>query len=200
MIDYKEKKLDVVNTNFIGSWFLTDTSLCDELISYFKDHPHLHHKGLTSNKNDMVINDKVKKSTDLTLHEGSKCRALTLYLNELKIITSNYVKKFDALNFSSSFGLKEAINIQHYKPGEAYFGYHCERSPKYPNVSRHLAWMTYLNTVTDQGGTEFYHQKLTVSPEKGLTLIWPADWTYLHRGIASPSQDKYIITGWFNLG
>ena len=195
----KEKVLEVANTNFIGSWFMNDLSICDDLITYFKEHPHLHHKGLTSNNKEKTINDKIKKSTDLTLHEGSKSLALTKYLNELKNITDKYVERFDALNFSSKFSLKEAINLQYYKPGEAYFGYHCERSPKFPNVTRHLAWMTYLNDVTDQGGTEFYHQKLVVSPERGLTLIWPADWTYLHRGIASHTQDKYIITGWFNL-
>jgi hypothetical protein len=58
--------------------------------------------------------------------------------------------------------------------------------------------MTYLNTVTDQGGTEFLHQNLTVNAEQGKTLIWPADWTYTHRGVISPTQEKYIITGWFN--
>jgi hypothetical protein len=200
MTKFKEKEFEVANTNFIGSWYMRNPSICDDLITYFNEHPHLHRKGLTSNSKGVVTNEKIKKSTDLTMDESTKSIALTKYLKELQAITSKYVERFDALNFSSSFGLQEAINIQYYKPGEAYFGYHCERSPKYPNVSRHLAWMTYLNTVTDQGGTEFYHQKLTVSPEKGLTLIWPADWTYLHRGIASPTQDKYIITGWFNIG
>ena len=33
---------------------------------------------------------------------------------------------------------------------------------------------------------------------KGLTLIWPADWTHVHRGIVSASEEKYIITGWFS--
>jgi hypothetical protein len=37
-----------------------------------------------------------------------------------------------------------------------------------------------------------------VQPEKGLTVIWPADWTFTHRGIVSPTQDKWIVTGWFN--
>ena len=58
--------------------------------------------------------------------------------------------------------------------------------------------MTYLNNVTDAGGTEFYHQQLTVQPVKGLTLVWPADWTFTHRGVPSPTQEKRIVTGWFN--
>jgi hypothetical protein len=64
--------------------------------------------------------------------------------------------------------------------------------------SRHLVFMTYLNDVTDGGETEFFYQKLKVKPEKGLTLIWGADWTFTHRGITSPTQTKYIVTGWFN--
>ena len=50
----------------------------------------------------------------------------------------------------------------------------------------------------DQGGTEFYYQNMTIQPKKGLTVIWPADWTHTHRGIVSPTQEKYIITGWFS--
>ena len=58
--------------------------------------------------------------------------------------------------------------------------------------------MTYLNDVTDAGETEFFYQKVKIKPKKGLTVIWPADWTFVHRGNITPTQDKYIITGWFN--
>jgi hypothetical protein len=58
--------------------------------------------------------------------------------------------------------------------------------------------MTYLNDVEDGGGTEFLNQKLVVHAKKGKTLIWPADWTHTHRGVVSPTQEKYIITGWLN--
>ena len=58
--------------------------------------------------------------------------------------------------------------------------------------------MTYLNDVSDHGETEWFHQKLKVKPKKGLTVIWPADWTFTHRGISSPTQRKIIVTGWFS--
>ena len=58
--------------------------------------------------------------------------------------------------------------------------------------------MTYLNDVTEGGETEWYYQKLKIKPKKGLTVIWPADWTYQHRGIPSKTHHKYIITGWFS--
>ena len=57
--------------------------------------------------------------------------------------------------------------------------------------------MTYLNDVTDAGETEFYYQKIKVKPEKGLTLIWPSEWPWTHRGLTSKTQIKYIATGWF---
>jgi len=30
----------------------------------------------------------------------------------------------------------------------------------------------------------------------GKVIIFPADWTFTHRGIVSKTQTKYIITGW----
>jgi hypothetical protein len=52
--------------------------------------------------------------------------------------------------------------------------------------------------VTDQGETEFYHQNIKIKPEKGLTIIWPADWTFTHRGLPSLTQEKFVVTGWFS--
>ena len=46
--------------------------------------------------------------------------------------------------------------------------------------------------------TEFQYQKLKVKPVKGKMVIWPTDFTHFHRGITSPTQDKYIATGWLN--
>ena len=58
--------------------------------------------------------------------------------------------------------------------------------------------MTYLNDVIDGGETEWYYQNIKIKPERGLTVIWPSDWTFTHRGNTSPTQTKYIATGWFN--
>ena len=41
-------------------------------------------------------------------------------------------------------------------------------------------------------------EKLKVKPKKGLTIIWPADWTFKHRGITSPTETKWICTGWLS--
>ena len=56
--------------------------------------------------------------------------------------------------------------------------------------------MTYLNDVEDGGSTYFNHYDLDIKPTKGLTLIWPAEWTHSHKGNILNSGVKYIITGW----
>ena len=55
--------------------------------------------------------------------------------------------------------------------------------------------MTYLNTISN-AGTHFKYQNLTTPAEKGLTLIWPTDFSHTHKGQISKRYEKYIITGW----
>jgi len=90
------------------------------------------------------------------------------------------------------------MNIQKYEPGEGYFCWHTERTlPLVETVDRALVFMTYLNDVPD-GGTKFFHQGITTPAKKGLTLIWPVDWTHVHAGQITEKSEKYIITGWIN--
>jgi hypothetical protein len=56
--------------------------------------------------------------------------------------------------------------------------------------------MVYLNTLTDRGETEFFYQNHFEEPKEGKLVIWPSDWTHLHRGVPSLTQTKYILTGW----
>ena len=60
-----------------------------------------------------------------------------------------------------------------------------------------LVFMTYLNDVED-GGTQFKYQNLITPAKKGLTLIWPTDFTHTHRGVISQTKEKYIVTGWYS--
>ena len=85
--------------------------------------------------------------------------------------------------------------IQHYKPGQGFKAWHTERANV--TMNRSLVYMTYLNDVPD-GGTQFYYQDMTVEAKKGKTLIWPADFTHIHKSQISYEHEKYITTGWFS--
>ena len=90
-----------------------------------------------------------------------------------------------------------SVLLQPDKRGYPAWHYERHRKPDY-SMKRHLVFMTYLNTVDDEGETEFWYQRKYIQPRKGRTLIWPAEWTHTHRGIPSQTQDKYIITGWYS--
>ena len=52
--------------------------------------------------------------------------------------------------------------------------------------------------MQDGGNTRFTHYDLSIKPEIGKTLIWPAEWTHAHAGEVLKSGVKYIITGWMH--
>ena len=74
----------------------------------------------------------------------------------------------------------------HYEQGN---DSHCAR--------RFAVWMVYLNDVTKGGRTEFKQQGISLQPEEGTLVIWPAAYTHMHRAAPDLEQDKYIATGWY---
>ena len=182
--------------SFIGAWYVPELEVCDELIAYFNDSP----QKVPGQVGGGQVDPAIKDSTDLQLqHDRFNDPPVYRYLNNLMAVCQQYIHKYKGAASVDAWGISENVNIQHYAPGGGYKTWHCERwGREMPAAARHLVFMTYLNDVTDAGGTEFLYQGLTVQPKKGLTLIWPADWTHHHRGVVSPSQEKYIITGWFS--
>ena len=182
--------------NFIGAWYADDTYFCDEIIEHMKHSPDAIDGEIYLPDKKMGVDPFIKISKELPLNDNEVM--LNRYHNELKLVLNEYIKKYPMCDKYSGFADKEATKVQYYPANGAYFQWHTERgTDEEPFCARHLVFMTYLNDIDEGGETEFYHQKIKMKPEKGLTLIWPADWTFTHRGIPSP-QEKYIVTGWLN--
>jgi hypothetical protein len=180
--------------NFISGFYI-DQKICKKLINVYEKNKDIAEAGVTHNGKTKVVNKKCKLSTDLCLTPNP---TYDFYFKELQKCLDQYIKQYSQVNDLSRFRIVEDCNIQKYKKNEGFFNWHFERGSLH-NSSRILVWMTYLNTVSDGGETEFLYQKLKVKPEAGLTLIWPSEWTHTHKGITSKTQTKYIITGWYNL-
>ena len=181
--------------NFIGCWYLDNISICDDLIAFFKN-CSFKTPGLVYSEKGNCIDKTVKMSVECPLE---KSKFYASYINELQKVCEEYIEKYPWCNNYNPWTVTSGINIQYYPPGGGFYTWHTERScPVSPFSGRHLVFMTYLNDVISGGETEFYHQKLKVKPEKGLTVIWPADWTFTHRGIPALEEEKYIVTGWYN--
>jgi len=180
--------------SFIGSWFLEDMSLCDDMIHYFETSPDKL-DGVVYRDGQLIVDKSEKDSKDIML--DFKEEITKRYVRELQKVLEMYKIKYVRSDSVGKFGI-ESINLQKYGPNGGYKFWHAERADGHPpSVYRHLVFMTYLNTVSDEGETEFFYQKVKVKPQKGITLIWPSDWTHTHRGIPSMTQTKYIATGWF---
>lgn len=184
--------------SFIGSWILSDLSICDELIEYHKKSDNKV-SGVISNENGPRLDKDYKDSIETHFRPDTEEPIFLKYVLLLQEVVEEYKKEYEICDSYAPWSIIDQTNLQYYPPGGGFKAWHCERSFAYGLIStRHLVFMTYLNDVEDQGETEFLYQKIKIKPKKGLTVIWPADWTFTHRGIPSPTQDKYIITGWFN--
>lgn len=87
-------------------------------------------------------------------------------------------------------------NIQRYPRLEGRYSWHVD-SLGLPTSERALAGIAYLNDVREGGGTQFYHQSITVLPARGTIILFPPFWTHRHRGLVPISNDKYIATTFF---
>jgi len=188
--------------DFIGKYHVS-ASICDKLVKLHKTankHGHVV-RGAIGGPKGMVVDTNKKDSFDLGLADLPDSLILDYgvitYYKMLKKIVEKYYHSHQILQQLAAIELAESPIIQHYKPGGGFKLPHFERTNG-ESAKRVLVWMTYLNDVTDGGGTHFYYQNKTIHARKGLTLIWPTDFTHTHAGIISPTQDKYIITGWLN--
>ena len=212
------KEHDFSKESFKGGWYIPE-EVCDNLISFFidcrvrvshvsdeileKDGDVKIDNGLILRKGnigkDSKINKDTKDSVDLSIEFGAnnyKHKPITEYGKHLQQCLNNYEQKYEYVKGMDRYTITENMNLQHYKAGGGFKKWHFENTA-IESMSRKLVFMTYLNNV-ENGGTEFYYQDIKCPAKKGLTLIWPADWTHTHRGIIDESNEKMIITGWFN--
>ena len=170
---------------FIYSGKIPET-MCDQLVQFYNNNPDRqapdkYCRGKTSNEIVLTRDDNIYKE----------------YNNHLDKVLQKYLKIYEYANNTVRFEISPSVKIQYYKPGEGFPVHHFENDGNEECATRHLVFMTYLNTVKN-AGTEFKYQKLKTKAVKGKTVIWPAAWTHTHRGIVNDKKEKIIITGWFN--
>ena len=176
-------------TPFISGWYSDDSSLLDSLLDYTKT--SLDRSPAVSSKGQ--VNTNIKHGWDSRLDVNVDLHAE--YKQHLQSVVDHYIEQYPYSNKQSAFDLEYPVLCQHYPIAGGYKVWHCERASKGHDSARHLVFMTYLNDVAD-GGTEFLHQNITVPAERGLTIIWPCDWTFTHRGQISQTSEKMVVTGW----
>ena len=142
-----------------------------------------------------VVNKEKKDSLDVPRNFIDYSPTSIIIGNALHPCKEDYIKKHPQLNKIHVWDVDTQYNLQKYNPGQGYHVSHCENGGGIA-MTRVLAWMIYLNTVNDGGGTSFDNYNIQTLAVEGSLLIWPAYWTHFHHGIVSPTETKYIATGW----
>jgi len=169
--------------DMIGEYHI-DPDLCHALMVLFEKNTH--QKTTAMERGYTLVSSSHMPSTWMSMYETEIYACISQYTQEFKY----------SLEGCSGIEMEHPYNVQYYPPGKHYSMWHCENNGIKPYNQRHLAFMTYLNTVGSGGNTEFLYQKRSFSPVCGKTLVWPAYFTHTHRGIPA-ATDKFIITGWF---
>ena len=190
------KKSDLT-PNFIGSWVIEPLSLCDDLIAYFETHRGNNKQGVTSSGLNLDAKNRIDISVSPKEINLPGNEVFNEYFHSLFDCHKDYIVQWP---FLEEFGKNLEIgrfNLGRYQSGQHFQVTHTERNGL-DTLHRVLAWMTYLNDVNDGGSTYFSHYGLEVQPRRGLTLIWPAEWTHAHKAHVLKEGSKYIITGWMH--
>jgi Rps23 Pro-64 3,4-dihydroxylase Tpa1-like proline 4-hydroxylase len=123
-----------------------------------------------------------------------------------KILDDIVVKNHERENTSreyrtfGDFLTNQSFMIQRYTKRKGRYIYHNDFRSDHKNKKyRVITYLWYLNTVEEGGETEFWGGTHKIKPEAGKLLLFPASWTFPHRGKMPLSSDKYIITGWLYL-
>ena len=180
--------------NFIGSWILKDTDMCDEIVNFFEANPAYQGAGSI----DGGVDESLKKTTDIPIKpkqlEQEKYKIFNTYINNVVNCFNDYKEQWPFLNTIKGMEIG-TFNLQKYSPGGHFSAVHTERACS-STMHRVLAFMTYLNDVEEGGETSFHYYDINVQPKKGKTIIWPAEWTHAHSGGVVKQGCKYIVTGW----
>ena len=187
--------INLDKSSFIGARMIP-TKLCDDIVYYYENNPKIRYEGTVINSAGVFYKDDEHKiSSEIFVQKERFDKPFGEYREELQLCLNDYEKTYPDIGSLAKFNVYESYNIQYYPPGGGYKEWHYERANEMVVRDRVLVYMTYLNDV-DNGGTEWLFQNYKTEAKKGLSVIWPAEWTHTHKGTIS-QQEKYIATGWY---
>ena len=179
-----------------------DESFCKHVIEKFENDPDIY-PGVTGAGYDT----KIKDSTDLCFSEDPDWKEEdTIFYESLKKYTTPYIQKYynNRITDANVQTYDTVYQIQRTTPEQTGYTWHHDAisqvNPEGHVCVRTITFLWYLST-TEGGTTEFY-DGTHIKPEAGKLILFPATWTYAHRGHPPTEGLKYICTGWIyeNIG
>ncbi len=177
--------------DFIVVYRGLDAQLCRGIIDRFERDPGKW-RGKIGRSGGVSHQEQIKSSWDLEiLDEGPWRDVFQSIQPKIRACIRHYVSRSPILR---SFPLQgSGLKIQMYPQNQGYFRWHADSAGK-DSRDRVVAMILYLNDVEQGGETEFFHQRVKISPRAGHLLLFPAGWNYMHCGRTPESGDKYVIS------
>jgi hypothetical protein len=177
---------------------IVSPEFCNDLITKFEADDRKR-KGSTGEEN--IVDDRIKASTDIHItsfpgyeeeHKILK-RATMTQLTEYKKVLEELYPVYYLTTCNMKF---PGFNMQRTLPGQ-YYHWHCDEDATQGGngYMRGITYIIYLNDIHNDGYTEFF-DKSRIKPRQGHCLLFPATWTYVHRGVPPIDETKYLCTGW----
>ena len=174
---------------------------CNQVINKFETDPY--RKAGEVDQNNPRIDKDLKVTIDTTITHRIAWReedevlykALGNALYEYEIHLQKTSSGKWNLHPSDGYQVKDTgYMVQKYEPNGFYNWHHdwCMNE----GWSRIYTYIWYINTIKEEDGgwTEFI-DGTRIQPKVGSILLFPATWTYVHRGYTT-KVPKYIVTGW----
>lgn len=167
--------------------------LCDEIINFYESNDC--HK--TIGKTTYGVNLNIKKSIEGYI---SNCQLLNKIYKIVDTTKRKYQKNLENKNLDENDIIKNLCDKHHSytKPQiqkintDGFYNWH---NDYVIGQDRFLSIIIYLNTLEDDaGGCTSFTSGVSIKPEKGKILIFPAQIPYIHRGDIVKKGPKYICT------
>jgi hypothetical protein len=171
-----------------------DYDLCDKIVDVFEDESIINPSTLISGEVEYGGSHNRKDKCLFLDHNNPE---LANKVNEhLNMVIGKYGELYSTTTYNTLTSVRQ--KLQKTPIGGGYHSWHCEDF-SIETSNRILVWTIYLNDVEEGGETEFLYLNKRVKAEKGVTAIFPANFVATHRGNPPISNNKYILTGWYNI-
>lgn len=183
-----------VNPLFIGAWAIEDISTCDKIVSAFDKDIATNAKVLTCDDEDNGISNKTRISLSSGEIECLELETVKDYRDFLKCCYKDYTYEWPFLQSMANSIQMSSFEVTKYSKGQ-----HLERvnmCRSLTSLDQFFVYTTFLNDCKGQSSIHFRHYDLEIQSQKGLTLIWPADWIHAHTLNTANAEEMCILTGW----
>jgi predicted 2-oxoglutarate/Fe(II)-dependent dioxygenase YbiX len=174
---------------------LLEPALCQELIQLTQSIPLQAADILLE-----TVDNQIRSNDLLRLGDATPMLAVAnqQILNRLSVVKQMLVQVYGV-----KFPYVEPCTILRYRAGQ-FYKRHVDNlllSSRFEELeqrlpTRDISVVGYLNQEFQGGETYFDRQEVTVTPEAGAVLVFPAYFTHPHASLPIVEGEKYVFTSW----